>query len=127
LSAYYKTGEYVSQVTIEDVTSWIRKESVQADMPKILAAASASDAYSLPFAENVEVVHEDPLYTWPAEQLKAKNVSQKILTKLGLTGEVLEDLSHGKFDNDCVESFAWILDETAEDITAAFSAKAALG
>jgi hypothetical protein len=44
-----------------------------------------------------------------------------------LTGEVLEDLSHGKFDNDCVESFAWILDETAEDITAAFSAKAALG
>lgn len=126
LSAYYKTGEYVSQVTIEDVASWIRTESVQADMPVILAAASNSGAYGLPSSTEVEVVEDEPLYTWPADQLAAKGIKKELRQAVGLTDEVMDSLSHGEYDEACIKSFALLVDESIEDVAEAFEKQAAL-
>lgn len=126
LSAYYKTGEYVSRITIDDVTSWIKKESVQADMPLIMAAASTSVAFETSEAETVEVVTYKPLYTWPAEQLLAKGVKRELREAVGLSDDVMEALSHGEYDEACVKSFAILVDESIEDIAAAFKERAAL-
>jgi len=126
LSAYYKTGEYVSRITIDDVTSWIKKESVQADMPLIMAAASTSVAFDRPAIETVEVAIDQPLYTWPADQLLAKGIKRELREAVGLSDDVMEALSHGKYDEACVKSFAVLVDESIEDIAAAFKERAAL-
>ena len=126
LSAYYKTGEYVSRITIDDVTSWIKKESVQADMPLIMAAASTSVAFDRAAVETVEVAIDQPLYTWPADQLLAKGIKRELREAVGLSDDVMEALSHGEYDEACVKSFAILVDESIEDIAAAFKERAAL-
>lgn len=49
---YYDTGEYRSELTIDDVASWIRSSAGQEDLPQLLAAASeASMRNSVPPVE----------------------------------------------------------------------------
>jgi len=121
LLAYYRTGEYASHITREDVTSWIRSEGAQSDIPFIL------DATSSVFRSNDESQAVAPeKYTWPAEMLKERNISASMQDRLGLTEDVMYRLSLGEFEPATVEAFAILLNRSPDEVQAAFSSRSAL-
>ena len=67
---YYDTGEYKNTLTIKDVESWIRSTSETKDLPRILAALSASqkNIQKLEPEEEEKVVTPPPIPT--AKELK---------------------------------------------------------
>jgi len=67
---YYDTGEYKNTLTIKDVESWIRSTSETKDLPRILAALSASqkNIQKQESEEEEKVVTPPPIPT--AEELK---------------------------------------------------------
>ena len=121
LIAYYETGEYKSSLTVEDIVSFINSEVGQAEMPKLLAAmTNAAGKMSLPAAEE----EKQPVkYTWPADALNQKGVSQTMLNRLGLDQEALERLADGIYDDDIVEGFAMAMQLPEEAVVKAFAAK----
>lgn len=121
LIAYYETGEYKSSLTVEDIVSFINSEVGQAEMPKLLAAmTNAAGKMSAPAAAEEK---QPAKYTWPAEALNQKGVSQTMLNRLGLDQEALERLADGIYDDDIVEGFAMAMQLPEEAVVKAFAAK----
>ena len=121
LIAYYETGEYKSSLTVEDIVSFINSEVGQAEMPKLLAAmTNAAGKMSAPAAAEE---YQPVKYTWPAEALNQKGVSQTMLNRLGLDQEALERLADGIYDDDIVEGFAMAMQLPEEAVGKAFAAK----
>lgn len=121
LLAYYETGEYKSTLTVEDIVSFINSEVGQAEMPKLLAAmTNAAGRMSAPAAAEEKLPAK---YTWPAEALREKGVSQTMLDKLGLNQEALDRLAEGVYDDEVVESFAMAMQLPEEAIVKAFEAR----
>lgn len=121
LIAYYETGEYKSSLTVEDIVSFINSEVGQAEMPKLLAAmTNAAGKMSLPAAAEEK---QPAKYTWPADALNQKGVSQTMLNRLGLDQEALERLADGIYDDDIVEGFAMAMQLPEEAVVKAFAAK----
>ena len=58
---YYDTGEYQNTLTIKDVESWIRSASETKDLPRILAALSASQ-------KNIQKQEPDTKFVKEAKQ-----------------------------------------------------------
>ena len=120
LLAYYRTGEYASQITREDVTSWIRSEGAQEDIPFIL------DATSNIFRVKAEDEVEPPVvqkYDWPAEALAKRKISAVMQERLGLDEAVMEQLSMGKYETSTVEAFALLLNRETAEVEDAFKSR----
>lgn len=120
LLAYYRTGEYASQITREDVTSWIRSEGAQEDIPFILDATS--NIFRAKAEDEVEpqVVQK---YDWPAEALANRKISAAMQERLGLDEAVMEQLSMGHYETSTVEAFALLLNRDAAEVEDAFKSR----
>lgn len=125
LYAYYVTGEYATDVTVEQVVSWIRSDAGQADLPELMESlkdagqrwvGGAPEAKALPAAKEV------PPYTWPIEELKECGVSEVFRERLGLTDEALRKLAtKGEFTDELAEAFGIACNYKKEAVLEAFS------
>lgn len=123
LIAYYRTGEYASHITREDVTSWIRSEGAQEDIPFILDATSSVFKGGLEEKKSESAVEK---YRWPADVLESRNISTAMRERLGLTSAVMEGLSAGKFEPATVEAFAMLLNREVDEVETAFRTRSPL-
>ena len=121
LLAYYRTGEYASHITREDVTSWIRSDAAQEDIPFILDATSNIIRIKAEGEVELPVVQK---YDWPAEVLANRKISAVMQERLGLDEAVMEELSMGKYETSTVEAFALLLNRDTAEVEEAFSNRA---
>lgn len=109
LMGYYREGEYLTHVSLQDVESWIRSDAGQEDLPTIMASLQQAGQRWL----GQPVVVEDaapqgpPPFHWPLQELDDAGVSEKFRERLGLTKERMEALSlRGEYDEDLIEAFS---------------------
>lgn len=121
LLAYYRTGEYASQITREDVTSWIRSEGAKEDIPFILDATSNIIRVKAEEEAGHRVIQK---YEWPAAVLASRKVSAEMQDRLGLDEAVMEQLSMGKYETSTVEAFALLLNRDTAEVEEAFNSRA---
>ena len=131
LLAYYLTGEYATDVSVEQVESWIRSEAGQLDLPRLLA--SLKDAGERWVDGPVQVRKSAkpvsaPLYTWPIEELKDAGVSDLFRERLGLTDEALKLLATtGEFEEELAEAFGIACNYQKAAVIEAFQKRVAIG
>jgi transcriptional regulator with XRE-family HTH domain len=128
LYSFYMTGEYVSEVTVQQVESWIRSESGQQDLPALMDSLrqagqrwveGTAEAKVLPAAK------EQAPYTWPIEELKECGVSELFRERLGLTDDALRKLAtDGEFTEELAEAFGIACNYRKEAVIEAFSHRA---
>jgi transcriptional regulator with XRE-family HTH domain len=111
LIAYYEHGEYTTAVSVVDVESWIRSESGQEELPRLMAAFKDAGQRWLaecpPLAGALPPAEEPQPYTWPIEELREAGISDRFRERLGLTDDALRQLAEtGEFDEDLVEAFS---------------------
>ena len=125
LYAYYTHGEYVTEVTVDQVVSWIRSDAGQADLPELMDSlkdagqrwvAGVPEPMALPAAKEPEP------YTWPIEELKECGVSEVFRERLGLTDAALKDLAiEGRFTDELAEAFGIACNYKKDAVIEAFS------
>lgn len=110
LVAYFRRGEYMTDVSLQDVESWIRSDAGQQDLPTLMASLQAAGQRWIEAPAETGLVGEPPevkRYTWPLEELEGVGVSARFRERLGLTPERMEALvERGEFDDDLVEAFS---------------------
>ncbi len=116
LSTYYLDGVFDTELSRQDVTTWIMKEACTNDIPALLMAVSTSDAWSKSLAESTR-------YTWPAEALESKGVSQELRTRLGLSDSAMESIAQGEYEPDHVEAFALLISKPIDEVEKAFNSR----
>lgn len=106
LHRYYETGEWTSDLTLDDVTGWLQSTAGTEDFPAIMQSlAAASARMGKPPAEPIAVKPEP--YTWPMEALQEAGITDKLRERMGLGNEVLKELTlNGAFDDELVEAFS---------------------
>lgn len=125
LYAFYCGGSYVTEVRVEQVESWIRSESGQADLPRLMASLQDAGVRwmgsALPMASAaLEPAAPEP-YTWPIEELKECGVSEKFRERLGLTDGALKRLAvEGVFDEELAEAFGIACNYETKAVVEAF-------
>ena len=131
LLAYYQTGVYATEVSVEQVESWIRSEAGQLDLPRLLA--SLKDAGER-WVDGPVQAHKTakpasaPLYTWPIEELKDAGVSDLFRERLGLTDEALKLLATtGEFEEELAEAFGIACNYQKAAVIEAFQKRVAIG
>lgn len=109
LVAYYRYGEYMTEVRVEEVESWIRSEAGQEDLPRLMASLTDAGQRWMTGAVEVQALPPAPeveRYVWPIEELRECGVSDKWRERMGLSDEVLERLAvSGEFDEELAEAF----------------------
>lgn len=121
LVAYYRTGEYETSVTLNDVESWIRSSAGQEDMPALMKSLHEASLRSLGVVENAGKIEP---YTWPIEELNRAEVSDGMRERLGLTDAALRALAtKGEFEDELVEAFALVTGYKADDVRRAFASR----
>lgn len=121
LVAYYRTGEYETSVTLNDVESWIRSSAGQEDMPALMKSLHEASLRSLGLSDERE---QPKPYVWPLEELARAEVSDGMREKLGLTDAVLRLLAtEGEFEDELVEAFALVTGYKSDDVRRAFAAR----
>jgi len=106
LVAYYETGVYESDISFEDVVSWIRSSAGVGHISGMLEAMTTASQRSCPVAA-LPPGEEKPLYSWPREELLAAEVPEWLQEKMGLTAEALDLLEReGTFTDELVAAFA---------------------
>lgn len=125
LAAYYKDGEYMTGVSLQDVESWIRSDAGQEDLPTLMASLQAAGqrwiGKGLPGAEDEASERLEP-YTWPLEELMDVGVSEKFRDRLGLTEERMAALvERGEYDEDLIEAFSVACNYELEAVRDAFA------
>ena len=123
LLTYYRTGDYASQITRGEVTSWIRSEGAQEDIPFLLDATSA---VSRLHTVKVDLEPSIKKYSWPLEILANRRISSAMQERLGLGKDVMEKLSQGEFEAETVEAFALLLNREPPEVEEAFTKQEAL-
>lgn len=125
LYAYYTTGEYVTDVTVEQVVSWIRSDSGQADLPGLmdsLREAGQRWVGGAPEPKALPAAKQAAPYTWPIEELKECGVSEVFRERLGLTDAALRKLAtKGEFTDELAEAFGIACNYKKEAVIEAFS------
>lgn len=124
LVAYYEQGQYVTEVSVEDVESWIRSEAGQEDLPRLLASLTDAGQRCLTGGADAKVLPPAPevqRYSWPIDELKECGVSDKWRERMGLSDEALERLAMtGEFDNELAEAFGIACNYDTEAVIEAF-------
>lgn len=106
LYGYYLNGEYMTDVSVDAVESWIRSEAGQEDLPRVLDSLkdASTRLMGLPLAEKEP--EGEPPYTWPIMELQSCDISEKFQERMGLTKEALGKLATtGEFDDELAEAF----------------------
>lgn len=125
LYAYYTRGEYVTDITVEQVESWIRSDSGQVDLPRLMGSLRDAGERWMEecMAPKALAAAKDPLpYTWPIEELKECGVSELFRERLGLTDAALRQLAtKGEFTEELAEAFGIACNYKKEAVLEAFS------
>lgn len=125
LHAYYTHGEYVTEVSIEQVESWIRSEAGQADLPRLMGSLQDAGQRWVEGVATMGSLQPAPAprpYTWPIEELKECGVSELFRERLGLTDAALKRLAvDGEFSDELAEAFGIACNYRKEAVIEAFS------
>lgn len=109
LMAYYRDGEYLTGVSLQDVESWIRSDAGQEDLPVLMASLQQAGQRWLgrnPEDQQEEAPKAEP-FTWPLKELEEAAVSERFRERMGLTEERMNALvQRGEYDEDLVEAFS---------------------
>ena len=129
LHLYYRTGEWHSNLSLDDVTGWLRSQAVQEDLPAIMESLTATtmrvSGQGLASSEQPEPEKPEP-YTWPVEALQEAGITDKWRERMGLGNDVLERLvKEGVFDDEAVEAFSIALKLEQKAVREAFENRAA--
>ena len=104
LMLYYQTGEWSSDMSLEDVTSWLQSQASAEDFAAVmqsLAIASTRVSGAAPVKPTPEP------WLWPLQALKEAKITDSLREKMGLTDEKLWELAnHGTYDQELIEAFA---------------------
>jgi hypothetical protein len=126
LVAYYETGVYESDISFEDVVSWIRSSAGAGHISGMLEAMTTASQRSIPAAA-LPPAEEKPLYSWPREELVAAEVPEWLQEKMGLTTEALDLLEReGMFSDELVAAFAVATNLEEEAVREAFTNREAV-
>lgn len=124
LVGYFREGEYITGVSVQDVESWLRSDAGQEDMPALMAALQAA---SQRWIGKGPPAAEDPTeerlerYVWPLDELEEAGVSEKFRQRLGLTEERMAALvERGDYDEDLIEAFSVACNYELEAVREAF-------
>ena len=119
LMLYYETGEWDSDLTLEDVTSWLQSQAGAEDFAAVmqsLAVASSRVSGAAPAEKKAEP------WMWPLQALKEAGITDKLREKMGLTDDKLWSLANdGKWDDDLVEAFSVATNYEEEAVREAFA------
>lgn len=133
LLSYYRDGEYLTDVTLEQVESWIRSDAGQSDFPVLMASLQAAGQRWMAAAEQGcsagAPAAEEPLkpWTWPQEELEQSGVSERFRERLGLTEERMAALvERGEYDEDLIEGFSVACNYEYEAVREAFKTRQAI-
>lgn len=125
LYAYYTHGEYITEVSVAQVESWIRSEAGQDDLPRLMGSLHDAGQRWIQAAENTKALlpaREPQPYIWPIEELKECGVSEVFRERLGLTNEALTALAtRGEFTDDLAEAFGIACNYEKDAVIEAFS------
>lgn len=127
LYAYYLQGEYVTEVSLEQVESWIRSEAGQQDLPRLMGSLQDAGQRWVDggTAGQAPPAPEPAPYTWPIEELKECGVSEVFRERLGLTDAALKRLAvAGEFNDELAEAFGIACNYKKEAVIEAFSKRA---
>jgi len=127
LYAYYLQGEYVTEVSLEQVESWIRSEAGQQDLPRLMGSLQDAGQRWVDggTAGQATPAPEPAPYTWPIEELKECGVSEVFRERLGLTDAALKRLAvAGEFNDELAEAFGIACNYKKEAVIEAFSKRA---
>jgi transcriptional regulator with XRE-family HTH domain len=112
LLTYYREGRYATDLSLQDVASWIRSEAGQSDLPELMQSLQAAGQRWVGGEEESEGAAERqekrrPPYTWPIEELQEAGISDRFRERMGLTDERLRLLAEtGEFDDELAEAFS---------------------
>lgn len=134
LLSYYRGGKYLTDVSLEQVESWIRSDAGQADLPALMASLQAAGerwmtACGQGHSGGAEAADEDALkpWMWPLEELEQSGVSQRFRERLGLTEERMAALvERGEYDDDLIEAFSVACNYDHDAVREAFEARQAI-
>lgn len=131
LYAYYLQGEYVTEVSVTQVESWIRSEAGQEDLPRLMGSlqdAGQRWVGGVAAPKALPAVREPEPYTWPIEELKDCGVSEVFRERLGLTDAALKKLAiKGEFTDELAEAFGIACNYRKEAVIEAFNKRTPVG
>ena len=118
---YYRTGEYATAVSIDQVESWIRSEAGQQDLPTLMASLQAAGQRWVEGAEPEIPATKVERWDWPITEVQDSGVSERFREKIGLSDEALELLcAKGEYDDELVEAFSVACNYEIEAVREAF-------
>lgn len=127
LCHYYETGEYATEIRLDDVVSWIRSEAGQEAMPQLMGSLHDAGQRWLQgggAGAPAAVVAQPEPFTWPLEELQRAGVSDRLRERMGLGDETLKALAlHGEWDEELVEAFSVAADLDPAEVRKAFQSR----
>lgn len=121
LVAYYETGVYESDISFEDVVSWVRSSAGAEHLSGMLEAMTAASQRSIAVAA-LPPAEGKPLYSWPRKELEDARVPDWLQEKMGMTTQVLDQLERdGTFTEELVAAFAVATNLEEEAVREAFT------
>lgn len=129
LMAYYREGEYATDLSLPDVASWIRCEAGQGDLPELMQSLQAAGLRWVEGGDAASGEEKRPApYTWPIEELREAGISDRFRERLGLTDERLRTLAEtGDFDEDLAEAFSVACNYELPAVLEAFRGRQPIG
>jgi transcriptional regulator with XRE-family HTH domain len=124
LVQFYETGEYTSDLSFEDVVSWVSSNAGLEHLgPMLDAMSSAGQRIGLDASCPAKTSKPEP-YTWPRRELQDAGISDALRQRMGLTDEALDRLEKdGVFDDALVEAFAVATNYEEEAVRDAFASR----
>ena len=121
LVTFYETGTYQSDISFEEVVSWVRSTAGAEHISGMLEAMTAA-SQRCPIAGALPLAGRRAPYTWPREELEAAEVPEWLQEKMGLTAQVLDALENeGVFSDELVAAFAVATNFEEDAVREAFS------
>lgn len=121
LAKYYETGQWESDLTLDDVTGWLQNTAQAADLAAVMQSVAVMSARVTAGGVTAELTLKSEPYTWPMEALQEAGITDKLRERMGLGNDVLRRLTtEGEFDDELVEAFSVATNLEEEAVRQAF-------
>lgn len=121
LVKFYETGEFESDLSFDEIVSWVRSTAGTEHFSRILEAMTAASQRTLAVAALPPAQEKRP-YIWPREELQGAEVPEWLQERMGLTREALDLLEQdGVFSDELVAAFAVATNYEEEAVREAFT------
>ena len=107
LMLYYETGEWESDLSLEDVTSWLQSQASQEDFAAVMQSLAIASTRLSSATDAAPAEPKLEPWLWPLQALKEAKITDSLRERMGLTDEKLWALANeGTYDDDLIEAFA---------------------